>query len=88
MNTENFKYTLWGGPLDGDTGAAEDMDGGMADNLTFLHPSLRDLCVHYKFESMDTNDGTINYTYVCDFYTSQFTSYVRDHIHGIGHDAF
>ena len=86
MNTENLKYKLEGGPLDGDTGAAE--DGGMADNLTFLHPSFRDLCVHYKFESMDVVDGTINYIYVCDFHTAQFASYVKDHIHDMGHEAF
>lgn len=76
-----FYYVLNGGPSDGETGFVDTEEGvGMYDNLSFLHPTLHDLCTHYKFESMEipeTGNMEITYTFVREFPANNHDEYMK-----------
>jgi hypothetical protein len=73
--------------MDGTTDTIVEEGGGMIDNLTFVHPTLDNLALHYKFESM-YEDGSIDYVFVREFNSKDLDSYVQERIHAIHEEGF
>lgn len=90
METESYKYTLIGGARDGEEGEQELEDGGIIDNLTFVHPAIDTLCLHYRLESLYADENgdldAIDYIFVREFNKVDFEEYAEHHLTLIGEE--